>query len=138
MAVNMGKNKIKNDSRQLIRMRDAVIIVFLLAASFAVYALRSGASGSGSAAEVSFDGEVIGTIPLSADGEYSFPQLEGMVFTVSEGTVRVSESGCSDRICVKSGRLSRPGEAAVCVPNRAAVEVVGPDEKNNDVDVVVR
>lgn len=134
----MEKNNVKNDSRQLIRLRDAVIITLLLAAAFAVYVLRSGNSERGGFAEISFDGKVVGTIPLSADGEYSCPQLEGMIFTVSEGTICVSESNCSDRICVKSGKLSRPGEAAVCVPNRAAVTVRSDRQENNDVDAVVR
>lgn len=138
MAVNMEKNNKTNGDRQLICFRDAVITALLIASAFAVYALRSGASANaGSIAEVSFDGKVIGTISLYADGEYSYPQLEGMTFTVSAGTICVSESDCADRICVRSGKLSHAGEAAVCVPNRAAVTVISSGTEN-DIDAVVR
>ena len=128
------------DSRKLIRAGDAAVIVLILAAVFAVYAFRLDFSENSKAniAEISADGQVIGTIPLSADGEYSYPQLSGMKFTVSEGAVCVSESDCSDRICVKSGWLSRSGEAAVCVPNRAAVTVRSSGKDDNDIDAVVR
>ena len=130
----------KTDSRKLFRAGDAVIIILLPALVAAIYLIKLNFTEKTGAdiAEVTFGGQVIGTIPLSAEGEYSYPQLEGMVFTVSEGTVFVSESNCSDRICVKSGRLSRPGEAAVCVPNRAAVTVRSSRSENNDIDAVVR
>ena len=130
----------KNDGRRLIRVGDAAIILLLPALIIVIYIIKLNSPGNGSAdtAEITFDGEIIGTVSLSADGEYSFPQLEGMMFTVSEGTVCVSKSTCSDRICVKSGKLSRPGEAAVCVPNKAAVTVRSSRRENNDIDAVVR
>lgn len=134
------KNKTENDSRKLIRAGDTAIILLLPALIFAIYFLKmnfTGNSGTASA-EITSGSEIIGIIPLSADGEYSYPQLEGMIFTVSEGTICVSESNCSDKICVKSGKLSRPGEAAVCVPNRAAVTVRFNGRENNDIDAVVR
>lgn len=147
----MEKNQVKNSSdrntdsktgRKLIHAGDLAIIILLPAVIFAIYALKLNSAGNIGAdtAEVTFGGEVIGTIPLSADGEYSYPQIPGMRFTVSDGAVFVSESDCSDHICMKSGKLSRPGEAAVCVPNRAAVTVRSERGKNynNDVDAVVR
>lgn len=140
VKISSGSEEIvSNGSRKLIRAGDIVIIIIFLAAILAISFIKPYLSGNSGAdtAEVTFGGEIIGIIPLSADGEYSFPQLAGMKFTVSDGTIFVSESDCSDHICVKSGRLSRPGEAAVCVPNRAAVTVRGSENENN-VDAVVR
>ena len=142
----MKKNKVKISSRgksgdrKLIRAGDAAIILLVPALILAIYFLKLDPVGNSGAdtAEITLDGEIIGTVPLSANGEYSFPLLNGMVFTVSEGTICVSESNCPDRICVKSGKISRPGEAAVCVPNRAAVTVKSSRTENNDIDAVVR
>lgn len=139
-------NDIKNvkssdsDSRKLVRAGDVIVIILLLAAVFAVYMFSSAQAQNAPAqtAEVTFNGEVIGGISLSDEGEYSYPQLPGMKFTVSEGKICVSESNCSDKICVRSGWLSRSGESAVCVPNKAAVTVRGSGQENNGVDAVVK
>jgi len=47
-------------------------------------------------------------------------------------------SDCPDRVCVKSGRIKRPGEFAACVPNRFLIVIEGTAEssKGEDVDLV--
>lgn len=40
-------------------------------------------------------------------------------------TVRFSESTCPDQVCVRTGALTRPGQTAVCLPNRVIVRLTG-------------
>ncbi len=56
---------------------------------------------------------------LSVDGYQgkSFLEIEG-------GRVRMVDSACPDKLCVRTGWISRPGESIVCLPNRVVVEVV--------------
>lgn len=124
----------ENNERKLLRFKDAFIIVFIIAAVFVFYALLP--ESGGEKARISQDGSVIAEIPLSETGEYIFPEVPDMVFTVENGAVSVTESGCGDKICVRTGKISRGGEAIICVPNRVAVTIETGGE--SDVDVVLR
>ena len=49
---------------------------------------------------------------------------------VRDGGVFVESAPCANQICVKSGRVSRPGQWIACLPNRVFVAVEGgPDEQ---------
>jgi len=49
---------------------------------------------------------------------------------VRDGSVFVESAPCANQICVKTGRVSRPGQWIACLPNRVFVAVEGgPDEQ---------
>lgn len=50
-----------------------------------------------------------------------------MEFCFEDGRARVLASSCPDQTCVQSGEAKGAGRAIICLPNRAAVELVGPD-----------
>lgn len=118
--------------RKLLRPADAVIIVSIAAVLLAL--LIPTLSEEGVYAVITCNGETVDSIPLTADGDYTYAALPGMVFTVSDGSVAVTESGCAGRICVRSGKISHKGETLICVPNRAAVSIGG---GRGDVDVII-
>lgn len=123
----------ENNERKLLRLRDVFIIVSIIAAVFVFYALLP---EGGERAVVSHDGVVIAEIPLDVSGEYVFPQVGGMVFTAGDGAVSVTESGCGDKTCMRTGKISKRGEAIICVPNKVIVEIKG-SSKESDVDAVL-
>lgn len=123
----------ENNERKLLRLRDAIIIVSVIAAAFVFYALLP---EDGGAAAVSVDGEAVAELPLDVSGEYSFPKVPDMIFTVADGSVSVTESGCGDKICVRTGKISRKGEAIICVPNKVVVEIKG-NQTESGVDAVL-
>lgn len=45
--------------------------------------------------------------------------------SISEYAVQVLDSDCPNRLCVRAGRISRPGQVLVCLPNRVVVRLVG-------------
>ncbi|MBI5015392.1 MAG: NusG domain II-containing protein [Deltaproteobacteria bacterium] len=54
---------------------------------------------------------------------------------------RVVASPCPNRLCLRAGRISRPGQVVACVPNRVALRLVGPDHphrRREAVDAVTR
>ena len=124
----------ENNERKLLRFKDAFIIVSIIAAVFVFYALLP--ESGGETAVVSRDGAVIAEIPLDSSGEYVFPQVGGMVFTAGDGTVSVTESNCGDKTCMRTGKISKRGEAIICVPNKIIVEIKG-SNKESDVDAVL-
>jgi len=48
-----------------------------------------------------------------------------VVIEVAAGKARVADSPCRDRLCVHAGWLARPGDVAVCLPQRVIVEIRG-------------
>ena len=122
------------NNRKLLNVKDLLIIVLLMGLAIGALLLR-GTSGEASYAVITLDGAAVDRIPLETDGSYSFPDIPGMTFTVADGAVSVSESGCGDKVCVRTGAVSHRGEAVICVPNRVAVTVEGSER---DLDVVLR
>lgn len=123
-----------DNNRKLLNVKDLLIIVLLLGLALGAILLRR-TDSEASYAVITLDGTAADRIPLDAEGSYNYPQIPGMVFTVQDGAVSVSESSCKDRICVRTGAVSHKGEAVICVPNRVAVTVEGSE---SDLDVVLR
>ena len=51
---------------------------------------------------------------------------------VRDGSVFVESAPCANQICVKTGRVSRPGQWIACLPNRVFVAVEGAAEEQID------
>ena len=91
---------------------------------------------NGSYAVLKYGDKIVSEIALDKNGEFIFPEFEGMVFTVADGAISVTESNCSDHTCMRTGTISRSGEVIVCVPNKAAVTIES--KKQSDLDVVLK
>ncbi|MDR3313419.1 MAG: NusG domain II-containing protein [Oscillospiraceae bacterium] len=50
-------------------------------------------------------------------------EINGVVIELQNGKARVQSSPCRDQICVHAGWLERPGDVAVCLPQRVSVEI---------------
>jgi len=48
-----------------------------------------------------------------------------VVIEIEGGRARVVDSPCRDKLCVRAGWLDRPGDVAVCLPQRVIVEIRG-------------
>ncbi len=65
-------------------------------------------------------------IPLEGPSTVDVEGAGGPVTVViQDGEVRVAASTCPDKLCVRQGVISGPGEAIVCVPNGVTVRVGG-------------
>ncbi len=111
--------------------RDLILVAILLLAAvllfFLVRSHQEKDTGSGAAAVVSVDGEVVGRYPLNRDG--TFPLNNGSnILVVENGEAWVSEANCPDKVCMGMGKISRNGEFIACLPNRLIVVVEGGEE----------
>lgn len=86
---------------------------------------------------IELDGEEVGNFSLAED---RLIPVEGKLGTtrveISEKGVRVLDSPCPYKLCVKSGSIRRARETLVCLPNRVIVRITG-DERES-VDAVSR
>lgn len=47
---------------------------------------------------------------------------------IENGEVYMSFADCKNHICIREGRISRPGQTIICMPNRIVVEIKGGNE----------
>lgn len=92
----------------------------------AVWFAMRGAVIENPTAEVILNGEVIRTIPLSEDCEFTVKSNEGYnIVTVKNGAVSVTEADCPDKVCVRTGAISGGAVPIVCLPHKLEIRIVG-------------
>lgn len=101
------------------------ILIILVVVAQAVGALVLAAQRTGEPeVRVTHEGRVAARLRLGQDRVFEVPGADVRV-EVRAGRVRVAESDCPRKVCVRTGWISRPGRAIVCAPNRLLVEVTG-------------
>ncbi len=77
------------------------------------------------AAEIILDGEVVRTLPLSEDCEFTVNCGGGYnIVTVKNGAVSVTEADCPDKVCVHTGAISGGKVPIVCLPHKLEIRIV--------------
>ena len=105
--------------------------LFLAAALLALAALGYGGSGLAAAsrpaatAEISVDGAVIPQCPLDQDLDLIIEGSDGGTnhLVIENGSARITEASCPDKLCVRQGAASETGQTIVCLPNRVIVTI---------------
>lgn len=72
-----------------------------------------------SAARIYSDGELVKTVSLGVDQEFSVHGHN--TITVKDGTIAVTQADCPDGYCMKRGFCSG-GADIVCLPNRLVIQ----------------
>lgn len=96
----------------------ACAVIILAIALFSV----TFSSSDGNFVEIKKEGKTEYILPLGDDAEIL---ISGCTVRVSSGKVSVVSATCPDKVCEKTGEISKAGEIIVCLPNRVEVSVVG-------------
>lgn len=84
----------------------------------------AGAPAAGRDAAASAEKQWI--FPLDAQTTLRVPgPLGETVVVIEEGSARVVSSPCAEKICIKTGRISKPGQWIACLPNRVFISIRG-------------
>ena len=76
------------------------------------------------------------TFPINENRKISVNGPLGVTdVVIRDGEVWIKDSPCKNKICIKMGKIKRPGEQVICVPNRVVVEIIG---KGGNIDAVSR
>ncbi|MDR0531867.1 MAG: NusG domain II-containing protein [Oscillospiraceae bacterium] len=51
--------------------------------------------------------------------------VNGVAIDAQSGRARVKSSPCRDKLCVRAGEISRPGQVIVCLPQKVVIEIRG-------------
>ena len=118
-----------------------IIILAVLAVCIAgLLIYRHTSADAGAKAEIYYYSTLVMTVNLDGhiDKTFSIPQNEQVVFHLyDDGSIAFVQSDCPDKICIHTGRISRVGQSAACLPNGIILKIVPENRDNNDADIVV-
>lgn len=131
---------LENNIRRKISFRDIIIVTVLVAIAISAMLIpKLFPRSADRQAVILLDGEEVYRTALSGSDDYTFTvsQIKGMEFEINEEKIRVLNSDCHNKICVKTGFIERSGEVIVCLPKHVVVKIENNTGSNNDFDVVV-
>lgn len=109
----------------------AVILLTAILTAGLLY-FRSHLPGAAAAhlqAVIKVQGKNAGRIDLKPGGEYSAFTVKGRLGSstveVEGGKVRMKDAPCPEKLCVRQGWISRPGESIVCIPGEIIIRIEG-------------
>jgi len=125
------------NTRSLIKRTDILIIAAILAvaAGLLIYRRVAAERGGDIVCELFVDNTLQSVIDLSKDGEIKVPG-RNVILTVRNHAIAFTQSDCPDKICIKTGYISQPGQTAVCLPNRVAIKIVSKKPDKDAPDMV--
>ncbi len=116
-------------------LHDLILVGAVLAAALAVYVLVNVLGRDGQTVVVTVDGTVIAEKPITVNDAVEIKDADGYNRVVIDNReVYMESADCPDKVCVKTGRISRAGETIVCLPHKVVVEIKG----GEDADAVVQ
>lgn len=114
----------------------SLLVISLLSSGIIVYSSAKTKYQS-QYVEISVKGDLYKKIPFNSNTEETIDlktDLGENVIKISKGFVQILEADCPDKVCVKDGSISKPGQSLVCLPNKVVVEIKG--IKNAETDDV--
>ena len=121
---------------KLFRRAD-ILLVFACLLLAAVFFLQSFLSPSDGMAVIEQNGIEVGRYALSQIQKEEILQLPGEIdvqILLEPGAASFLSSDCPDQICVRTGKLTKTGEAAVCLPARVSLRIVSSQGETNGYD----
>ncbi len=121
------------DKIKRLKMGDLIVFtlgLLLVLASLGFYFNSGTAQGEPddrSIAVVTRNGSKVAELDLSTVQAPQYITLDdGIEVTIvaEKGSIRFKEADCPDKICVKTGTLTQPGEQAICMPSRTIVRIL--------------
>ncbi len=110
-----------------------IFIVLIFAWGMGIKGNKKNISPVSSLVKVSVDGNIIETRPLNKDEIIKIDNEYGLnVIEIKDGTVRMTESDCSNNDCVHMNAIHFDGESIICLPHRLVVSIDSDEEGEID------
>jgi hypothetical protein len=110
-----------------------IIIPFLVIAG--ILALWFSSKPSSGIAVVEKNGKEVYRFDLSKQKTTRIIDVGGSMnikLLLEPGAISFYHSDCPDQICVRTGKLKKPGQVAVCLPGKVSVRVISSSKEKYD------
>lgn len=105
-----------------INSSDLIIIILILIVSIGIIFVQFGQNRQASEAFVYYQGKLLLQINMNKNNVYNLSDAK-MKIEVENRRIRISESDCPKRMCMRKGWIQTPGDVIVCVPNKVLIEI---------------
>ena len=120
---------------KFLRKSDMVLILVLALVPCIMLAVNLlSHDGSSARLEISADGRILGTYPLTEDRVIGIG--DGNTCRIEDGEVYMAEANCPDQICVHSAHIDSRGGCIVCLPNKVILKIVSAESAEDAPDVI--
>ena len=126
-----------NNNRKKVTVLDLVLITVLICTALFIIIHQNRPSDGELNVVVMKNSEVVfseNLSDISEKNEICVDEEFNVIICIEADGVYVKNSDCTDKICVNTGKITKPGQAIVCLPAHVSVELRG---GKSDVDVVV-
>lgn len=138
--------KMKNDPDKeintlsfILQKKDIYLAAAVLAAAFVLGLVfwynngRNKEEKAGVTLEITIDGRLYKSLPLSEDIETTVTTSHGSnMIVIEQGEAYIREADCPDKICAGMPRISQDGEMICCLPHRLFLTVKGGEHTEYD------
>ena len=127
----------KPDKTRRFGIRDVIFLSCILMGLLCVYFSQKKTPSQGKNVVVTVAGEEYVNVPLVTGVALTINiDKDGVttnVLHVENGAAYITDADCPDKVCEKTGKISRVNESIVCLPNKVVVTITG-DETADAVD----
>lgn len=107
-------------------IKDIVVILGLISIGIVIILIVLLVNSNGERVNVIVDGSIVKTFDLNEDTEYVIESESGTnTICIMNGKVFMKDASCPDKLCINMGKISRSGQAIICLPNKVSVEIEG-------------
>lgn len=115
-----------------------IILGLILVSVIGFFVYKQYSKGSHHIAVIKQDGKVIKTIDLDEVKEKTeikipYKDKDYNTIEVEPGRIRFIDADCPDKVCVKTGWISEPGQTAVCLPHKLMIKIDGQNPKYDQI-----
>lgn len=111
----------------VLKKQDLILILFFLITAL-VLLLAFNVSNQSGIAVVEENGSEIYRFNLSEQKKTEEINIGGKYnirLKLEPGAISFIHSDCPDQICVRTGKISKPGQVAVCLPSKISIKIIG-------------
>ena len=106
-----------------ITKKEILIILGIIAAALIALLVINLTSQKGNMAVITVENTAVKEVDLSDSGEFTVDSIENVTFEVKDGSIRVKENDCPDKICVDTGWISKTNDRIICMPKKMIIEI---------------
>lgn len=117
--------------RNRITKGDIILIAAIIIVTVLLF-INSFSNGNSLKAEIYLEGERVKEIELESVSDSYTIIVGSCELLIENDGVSFLSSECEDKLCIKSGKLKRAGDAMACVPQRVVVSIKSDKEKQPD------
>ena len=115
-------------SRQILKTKDVILLAILLIVAIVSFFIIHSKPNENLEAVIVKDNQTYKIINLNEVEQPYQINIDGsipVIISVEKNSIYFKNSECPDKICVNTGRLSKAGDIAVCLPAKISIELRG-------------